>query len=496
MSEIWLENKSSFYNEMHEKFDYVRKVHTGKYSHKEHVNGFLEKRAFWEQDGDYNLRKTGADPDLSHYLLKSSIVGQALSNSEDIKINFGDLGDHTEPGSIAYKIYNNTDGSGTSYPVWRKKYANKQLVYQWMYVLKEGIIVDEDENGVQREVQSSRTVLIMPDMVLDEAEDGSWIKVKHSVNMRSGNWESEQKQEDQYTIYHLDGWTRYREVEGGGTEVIGEGTYDFYTDISMSKKRLPVYKVVLPFEIFVSYELARKVVKIFNLDSCVDTYVSEGTVTHLIEDSDVMTHEAFKDDVNAGEKIHNIEGDAKYIHPSAEPAQMGEGWIEKKRAQLEKTAFQIYGEAAKMQTATAIRYKSKSGIEAFLEFFVDTIESAENEGHFLEEQIHFPGQPSKWGKAHTKLPRKFQVLDPFEMVKHVIETIFANPGFPVTDEMVFQACKFVWVQHWGFELHGDQQEPLKRAIALMLEEREGTSRNRDLGLIDEQLGRELEPEEL
>jgi len=41
-----------------------------------------------------------------------------------------------------------------------------------MYVLKEGIIVDEDENGVQREVQSSRTVLIMPDMVLDEAEDG------------------------------------------------------------------------------------------------------------------------------------------------------------------------------------------------------------------------------------------------------------------------------------------------------------------------------------
>ena len=83
----------------------------------------------------------------------------------------------------------------------------------------------------------------------------------------------------------------------------------------MKQRRLPIFLVRLPFPVYIAHYLARKVVVLFNLDSCIDTFVLEGTTTVLVDDADVMTHEALKDDLLAEEKHVNLDGKAYYIAP-------------------------------------------------------------------------------------------------------------------------------------------------------------------------------------
>ena len=160
---------------------------------------------------------------------------------------------------------------------------------------------------------------------------------------------------------------------------------------------------------------------------------------------------------------------------------MGNDRTEIKRKLLMKTALQQYGDAAKMATATEIRYKSKSGIEAFLTLFVTTIEQAEQEGLFLLEQVYFPNEPSKWGGARVTRSKKFQVLDPTEMLKLILEIVFGANALPMTDEMVLEALKTVWTDHLGYELSEEEEELLKGEVGLYLESRTGTSRRSTLG---------------
>ena len=84
----------------------------------------------------------------------------------------------------------------------------------------------------------------------------------------------------------------------------------------------------------------------------------------------------------------------------------------------------------KQTTATEIRYKSKSSIEAFLNLFVTTIEDTENTCLFLLEQVYFPDQPSRWGKARVTRSKKFQVLDPTEMLRLMLEIVFGATPIP------------------------------------------------------------------
>lgn len=472
MSEIkWLEYTDSFYKKWIDKWVYTWDVYSGEYSDLGKVSDYLHKRAYFEKDEAYDIRIAGVDPDLSLFTIVSSIVGQACSTEEDDTYTFEDEGFES---IVKEKLWENIDGKGMSYPVLWKDFASRQLVYQYMYVLVEGITKTKDGQG-ERVQKEASIKLITPDMVLAQGKD--WIKVKHIVH-RSGELPSEKEKEvKQYTIYSTDGWIRYEEIDGHASQV-GEGTYAFYTDNSSTRqKRLPIFLVRLPFHVYIAHYLARKVVTLFNLDSCIDTFVLEGTSTTLVDDADMMTHEAVKDDLNAGEGHVNIEGKAYYIAPPAEPAKMGNDRVEIKRKLLKATALQQFGDAAKMTTATEIRYKSKSGIEAFLSLFVGTIEAAEQEALFLLEQVYFPDNPSKWKKAKVSRSKKFQVLDPTEMLKLILDIVFGASAIPVTDEMVFEAVKTVWEDHLGYELSEEEEGHLREVVQLFNDGKFGSSRN-------------------
>ena len=469
----WLENKDADWEEFHQKWKDTWLIYTGKYSDKENLGRFLQKRSYFEKQESYDLRINTVDPDLSLFTIISSIVGQAFATEEDDTRTFED----EEFAGIIDRLWDNIDGEGTSYPVFWKGAASKQLVFQWLYVLVEGI-----EKVGEEKTAEARIKLIRPDMVLAKGE--GWMKVKHTVTKGHDDPMAEQEQKDQYTLYTLDGWFRYEEGEKGEV-LIDEGEYAYFTDNTRTKKRLPIFLVKLPFPTYISHYLARKVVSNFNLANCIDTYASEGTVTTLIDDADVMTHENFKDEKLAGEGHVNLEGKAYYIAPPEGPAKMGREWLMDKRKELQKTALQQFADAAKQTTATEIRYKSKSSIEAFLNLFVTTIEETENTCLFLLEQVYFPDQPSRWGKSNVTRSKKFQVLDPTEMLKLMLEIVFGATPIPLTNDMVFDAVKTIWEDHLCKTLPEDQEEALKRSIELMLEQREGTSRNRNPLLLEE-----------
>ena len=204
----WLQNTDADHDEYIHKWKYTKDVYTGEYSDTKNVKEYLHKRAFFEKDKAYDLRIAGVDPDLSLFTIISSIVGQAMSTEEDDKYTFEDDGFKQ---ILEEKLWDNIDGDGTSYPVFWKGYASKQLVYQWMYVFVEGITTVEEE-GTERVAQEARIKLITPDMVL--AKGDGWMKVKHSVMTGTDDPSKEQEMVDQYTIYHMEGWTRYQDEEG------------------------------------------------------------------------------------------------------------------------------------------------------------------------------------------------------------------------------------------------------------------------------------------
>ncbi len=480
----WLEYTDADYDALIDKWRYTWDVYTGEYSDLSKAKEYLRKRAFYEKDETFNLRISGVDPDLTLFTIISSIVGQAFSTEEDDKYVFEDAAfEDIFKNKLWSKFGVDEQGEVMSYPVFWKADASRQIVFQWMYLLVEGIQTVE-EDGAERVSQEARVKLITPDMVL--AKGDGWMKVKHSVMSGTEAVNDEQEKVDQYTVYHLDGWTRYQDVKGAAVEV-ESGEYAFYTDETQRQKRLPIFLIKLPFPVYIAHYLARKVVVLFNLNSCVDTFVMEGTKITLVDDADVATHEANKTDLHADESHINHDGKMYYIAAPEGPAKMGNEHIEIKRKELMRTALQQFGDAAKMSTATEIRYKSKSGIEAFLALFVTTIEEAEQEVLFLLEQVYFPNEPSRWKKAKVTRSKKFQVLDPTEMLKLILEIVFGANSIPLTDEMVINAVKTIWVDHLGYELPEEQVTDLEETVGIYLDGKLGSSRKFNIR-------NELEPE--
>jgi len=475
----WLDYTDADHDEWNSKWTYTEEVYSGKYTDDDKVKRYLNKRAYWEKNDAYSLRVNSSDPDLSLFTLLGSIVGQALATEDDDTREYGELGSPSDPDTIMSRLWNDADGEGTNYEVLWKQFGTKEMVFQWMYVLIEGIDAVEDEDGNVIAEREARIVLIDPRMVLAKAPDGSWMKVKHEVPVGGDSPQDKQEVEEQYTVYSLDGWTRYRKVKSGrniAEEIIGEGTYEFYRTKRRVFKRIPIYLVKLPFEVYVAHYLARKVVVIFNQESCRDTFLGEGTTTHLVEDGDPMVYEAHKDDISAGETHHNVDPASKmyYIAPPDGPARLATDVLKDKRENLAIAAFQQYGNAAKQATATEIRQEARSGIEAFLRLYVSSMDEAENTALFLLEQVYFPNEPEKWGQAYVERSKKFAALDPISLVNMVTDLAFGPNALPLTSDMLLSVIRFVWENHLGFSLDAEQEAALLTTVEAHIENKQGT----------------------
>ena len=490
MAKTWLTFTDDDYNRFYKKWKYTAEVDSVEYADNNNIKRYLPKRAAWEKDPNYKLRINAADPNMDFALLMGKTIGMALTTEDDDTREFssGDtegLGSINDPESPIGRLWHNADGEGTSYPVLWRKYARDQLVYQWMYILVDGLseeeIYDDEGNVIASKITDARVKLISPDQVLAKDASGgapSWMKVRHTASS-GARWDEEEEMVDYYTVYHLEGWERYRMGEKGVAIMEDEGEYEFYTDRTKEQRRLPIFLVKLPFKTYIAHYLARKSISIFNQESQRDSFIANADI-HFVDEGNPVEFEARKDDILAGETHHNVAKGTKayYISPPSAPAELATAVIDKKRKSLWESAYQQYGDAAKESTATEIKQEARSGIEAFLRQLVTTWDEAENQTVFLLEQIYFPDDPSRWGAHKIERSKKFAVLDSNQFVSMMVNTVFRG-DLPLTEGMVKQVTKTIWEKHLGFILPEDTE--IDPAIKAYLDSKQGLSRTLNIG---------------
>ncbi len=427
----FLEQRNPKWTDNRKKWDFSWKNYTGEYANHDRIDlyrggkgkiiksdEFLHRKVQAETPEAYQERIATSDPIMLFPTAVDSLNG--IIKEEKTQREFGDLGDPEEEGSTANKLWNNADNAGTNWIPLMKQAGIKQTVLHTMWALVDGIKERsfETEDGIQSEVIGEASIhLLDPQAVVDwfPNTNPTQVLVKEATDTRSDITDTEADRErDTYILYTLDGWFRYVDNEGS-PEQIDSGEYAFYENADRDKRILPIFPVELPMPRQVGYILSIKQNHIYNAKSIRDFSVRNMSFAFLQIVADEKQYESILEGLKNGFRVIRKDPDASGEHgykspPSDYLTEAGE-ILEKDKQEFAESAFKSYGDAAKQVTATEIRHESRSGVEAFLELLVSALDEFENHCLFLLEQIYFPDEPSRWGKAKVKRNTDFTPKD-------------------------------------------------------------------------------------
>lgn len=320
------------------------------------------------------------------------------------------LGDPSDEQSIMYRLWSSIDGEGTNYPtLWR------QLAPKLVYANIWGVLVE----GPDADHPEARVVLISPADILDWADDGSWIKVRHQVSAER-DWTTEAKPEKRYTIYGTQGWTRYREgekgVDGQNADVVeADGTYAYFENSFRKKRILPIRFVKVAIDAPLGYIMAQKANAIFNQESARDWSMFKARFQKLAIHPDAPHTDEEIDALLKKGQVWMRAASLQYASPSAEGVMAGNDVLRQKVEDFYTTFFRSYEDVGAQKTATEVIQDNRSGIESYLTLLKTAIDEAENFVLAILEQIYFPNDPKLWGGAYVERSDKFQPTNAQEM---------------------------------------------------------------------------------
>jgi hypothetical protein len=388
---------------------------------------YLQRHSQGETEAAYRERQKIVDYTPHFAFAVDSLAGQMFTveseamrswqlADEDGNLILRDaLGDPSDTESIMWRIWQNIDGKGTGYPTLWKQLTARLICLHEYWVLVEGVATSEGGEPTGE----ARIHLISPLDVLDWEEEGGsllWAKVRHRVYERSG-WRTEAQEAVQYTLYTLDGWTRYREDDGGET-LIASGTYQYFETQRKRRRILPIQRFKVPLDRPVGYVMATKANAIFNLESSRDFLLWSANFIRLRLETDLTDEEVNK---RLGEGWNWFRAQAlDFVNPSSEPAKNATDVLENKLEAFYRTFFRSYSDAARERTATEIRQDIQSGVEAFLTLLKSAIDDAENFALWLLEQTYFPDNPAAWGQASVERSDRFQPENPDVVADHLV----------------------------------------------------------------------------
>lgn len=399
------ENK--YYKENKAKWKYAWEHYTGKYAELESDGGsirdYLQQKYQRENNKAYDERLKVTDPVLHFATVVDGMNGIMANNDMRITRTFGRLGDsegQPEKGTVAKKIWENADLQGTNWEPLMKEAGIKLTVLHDVWGLVEGV-TDTEEAHVK---------IINPLDVVDwYPENGSLeqVLVKEQRDNRVDIFDGNDDQET-YTLFTLDGFFRYVETDEG-MEQIASGEYEYWSDSSLKKKILPIFRTRIPFPRHIGYQLALKENHIFNKKSVRDFALRNlsFSILNLSVDSQ-EEYLSIKEALKAGANMLPSYGDKnhQFIQPDG-------GYLADFQAVLEKdvedfyfNGFKKYAESASQVTATSARLESHSGIEAFLSLLVTSMDEFEKQCLRRLEQVYFD-DASRWGEAYVERSTDF-----------------------------------------------------------------------------------------
>jgi hypothetical protein len=426
----FLEQRHPEWQENHERWDFTWDNYSGEYAAHDRVDLFTRKTKNIQSD-KYLHRKVQAetpeayleriytsDPVLEFPTAVDSINGLAYGKQEDTTRDWGALGDPDEEGTIAAKLWRDADNEGTNWMPLMKQMGIKQTALHKMWVLVDGIKESQfqtEDGEVESEVVGEASIhLIDPQSVVDwyPNTNPTEVLVKEEADMRGSIMDTDAKRnQDTYILYTVDGWTRYIDDEGVPT-AIDSGEYEFYKTKDRQERILPIFPVELPMPRPIGYLLAIKQNHIYNAKSIRDFSIRNTSFSWLKIVADDKQFQGIMSNIKDGFRVLRQDPDVsgaghEYVAPPSDHLQEAGNVLQKNREAFANSAFKSYGDAARQATATEIRQESRSGIEAFLNLLVTSLDEFENKCLFLLEQIYFPETPSNWGQAYVERSKDF-----------------------------------------------------------------------------------------
>lgn len=429
----FLDNRHPVWKEKNKRWDYTWDNYTGEYAKHDRVelyqkksnkrlnsDKYLQRKVQAETEEAYFERIATTDPILLFPTAVDSINGISYGKEDETVRDWGDLGDPEEDGTISSKLWHDADGSGTNWVPLMKQMGIKQTVLHRVWGMVDGIkeTVFETDGEEQSEVIGEATVhIIDPQSVVDwfPNHNPTQVLIKESSDLRTSILDTDTDREaDTYILYELEGWTRYIDNEGS-PEIIGQGMYDFWVDNERTQRMLPIFPVEVPIPREVGYLLSIKQNHIYNAKSIRDFSVRNMSFATLVLSATDAQYNDFIDNIKKGYRVIRQEpdssGDHRYIAPPSDYlAEAGE-ILENNKKDFMESAFKSYGDAARQVTATEIRQESRSGVEAFLNLLITSLDEFENKCLWLLEQVYFPNETGRWGKAFVKRSDDFTPKD-------------------------------------------------------------------------------------
>ena len=429
------------YYALKDRNNYAWHHYTGLNAYPEYIHLYLHRKAQRESEQAFAERCLIADPQLHFATVVDELAGMIFGNEDEAERQFSDpettnnLGDQEINGDIANAIFNDCTGSGENWLTFWKEICIKMLVVKPIYVVVDG--VTDDREATLQNVMPWDVVSFFEDKYGDLQE----ITIKYTESVLE-KWNEPAKVKPYFIRYTLDGWFKYEDLQGNP---IDSGYYDFYATSERKRKILPVFKVNLPLDREVGYLLARKANVLFNLDSVRDFAVRNVTFNLLgISGNDEQFNKTVSN-LAQGSNIIQIDPESssrhEYISPNPAMVQASTDVYKEKLEAFYSSAFKMYSDSARLQTATQIIQRAKSSLDTILLLLSDALDEAERNAMWRLTQIYNPNNPDVWGDSWVYRTKDFSAFDPDAQIAAMTNRYLGSEKIPLDENGYYQLIK-------------------------------------------------------
>lgn len=410
----------------------------------------LRRLPYGEQVGPFYDRSTQADYTNYTADVINKLVGILSSVDVETQRTWQKKGETVglESNGAADRLKENCDGNGTDWSEKWERVAVRLLIFGGMFVLVDGV----GDDG------QSKMKMVDPRQVVDWKEEAGklqWVKVRHTVQIRSGP-KSAPVEEERYILYDLEGFQAFRKNDDGEVESVGEKTeYAYYTDESRNERRLPIERLSLGLPFNFGLTLAQKTNRIFQKQSERDHMQRLLKNNLFMMDADDDAFRNAKKYIMQGGKV--LQGKGSFESPSTDPIDSAGEVIREKIKDLYETFFLGSSDSSREKSATQIRQEYRVGLESILNILAGRLDSAEQNVLRLVEQVYFPENPRVWGQATVSRSKDFQPTDTNTTVQRLQETFFRMEGVPLPDSVKTRVASRI-LDLYGIEYDEDEME--------------------------------------
>lgn len=392
----WLDQRHPDYERNQSRWAFARDHYEGNVLDALRVVTYLVRKASAESETMFLERTALADYTPHFSAVVDTLAGMLFAVEDDAIRFLGDddepgLGDPTDEEGPMHRLWRNIDGQKTGWITFFK-----QLAIELIHQHRAWVIVDQRDDEAQVRLWPSLSVVNW----WFDSGTLSEVLITEMVDVRANVKDKTQKIEQQWVLYTLEGWERWRKNQRGDPELVQQENWGTPFKDEAGRPILPIFPVELPLRRHVGWLLAKKANAIFNKESERDSLLRSGgfPLLNLVGSDSQFKKlvEELKRGVRALQDDPKVTKSHAFIAPDTSSAAAQGEALKRKVEEFYVVAFREYGDAAREKTAAEVKQDVASGVGAFLQMLKAAVDDAENQAMTRIAQIEFPQDSSRW----------------------------------------------------------------------------------------------------